>query len=178
MFEDSAVESMWLKAHRKHLTPQLKGELRGFGIDLDRPLKPQYENEVLHQGTRMLRRTVYGHIADDAAAYRAIGEAVIDGFFDTVIGKAMANVFKLIGFRKVVERLPQTLQRGNNHVKATIRWTGQNEAVLEVNDTQPHPAINVGVFERAFQHWFEVPGFKAELLESSPQKTAYRLSWP
>jgi uncharacterized protein (TIGR02265 family) len=178
VFEDSAVESMWLKAHKKHLTPQLKGEVKALGIDLDAPLKPTYENEVLHACTRLLRRRVYGHLPDDGVAYRAIGEAVIDGFFDTVIGKAMANVFKLIGFKKVIDRLPQTLQRGNTHVKASLEWKGASEAVLMVSDAEPHPMINVGVFERAFRHWFNVPGFKAELLSSTKEQTAYRLTWP
>jgi uncharacterized protein (TIGR02265 family) len=177
VFEDNAVESMWLKGHKRHLTPQLKDQLRTLGIDLDRPLKPRYPNEVLHSGTRLLRKTVYAHLPDDAVAYRAIGEAVIDGFFDTVIGKAMASVFKLIGFKKVIARLPSTLARGNDHVKASIQWSGANEAVLTVSDTEPHPAINAGVFERAFRHWFGVPTFKAEVAETGAGGTKYRLTW-
>jgi uncharacterized protein (TIGR02265 family) len=179
VFDDSAIDSLYLKGHKRHLTTQLKAELRAVGIDLDQPLKPTYADEVIHAGTRILRRTVYGHHADDAAAYRAMGEATIDGFFDTLIGKAMASVFRLIGFKKIVDRLPKTLARGNTNQQAWLTWQGADAALLEVKDTVPHAAINIGVLERAFRHHFGVAGFKCELVEQkAPSGAVYRLSWP
>lgn len=174
---EQAVEGLFLKGHKTKLTPSLKAQLRELGIDLDRPLLPTYPLLKVNEATRLLRRAAYAHIADDALAYQMMGSAILDGYFDTLLGKALAQVMRTIGFRKVVDRLPQNLASGNNYQVSSLQWVSSNVVEVSMADTSPHPGLNQGVLTRAFVHYFKAPGFKCEIAREVPPGAVYRLSW-
>jgi uncharacterized protein (TIGR02265 family) len=174
---ESAIEGLFLKAHRAKLTPSLKSAIRELGIDLDRPLAPTYPLAKVNEATRLLRKAAYGHEPDDLKAYRAMGSAILDGYFDTLLGRALASVMRAIGFRRVIDRLPQNLASGNNYQVATLQWVGPTEVEVTMFETTPHPGLNLGVLERAFTHWFKAPGFTAEIAREHPPGATYRLRW-
>src|SRR5262245_34253629 len=107
---------MYLKGHPQHLTPQVKAARRAVGIDLDVKLRASYPASVVNEATRVFRRPVYGHEPDDTKSYLAMGSAIVDGYFNTLIGKAMTGVRKLIGFKRLIDRLPQAMSSGSNYM--------------------------------------------------------------
>jgi uncharacterized protein (TIGR02265 family) len=174
---EQPVEGMYLKGHPELLTPQVKDAIRAVGIDLDQKLKPFYPSEMVNEATRVFRKLAYAREPDDAKAYTRMGERIVDGYFNTVLGKAMVGVLKLFGARRIVGRLPQTMKAGTNFQEVTIDWKGDTEAWLTLADTEPDPHLNVGVIQRAFVHWFSVPSMKVEIVEHVRPKATYRLNW-
>jgi uncharacterized protein (TIGR02265 family) len=176
VFEQS-VEGMYLKGHPDLLSPQVKEALRAVGIDLDQKLKPYYPSELVNEASRVFRKLAYAREPDDAKAYTRMGERIVDGYFNTVLGKAMVSVLKLFGAKRIVGRLPMTMKSGTNFQDVTLEWKSETEAWLTLADTEPDPNINVGVIRRAFTHWFAVPSMKVEIVEHARPKATYRLTW-
>jgi uncharacterized protein (TIGR02265 family) len=174
---DQAVDGLFLRGHGDKLTPAMKAELKVLGVDLDKKLLPAYPLKTINAATEVMRRHVYAHLADDAEAYRVMGEAILDGYFDTVLGRAMANLLRVIGFRKAIDRMPRNLASGNNYQVAALNWLGPNEVELLVEESQPHPALNLGVFDRAFRHWFKAPGFEISVVRVHPPGATYLMKW-
>jgi uncharacterized protein (TIGR02265 family) len=174
---EQAIEGVFLKGHGSKLTPSLKAALREQGIDLDKPLSPAYPLLMVNEATRVLRRYVYAFEPDDTKAYTQMGEAILDGYLNTMIGKTLASVMRVIGFRKVIDRLPQNLMSGNNYQVATLKWLGPTEVEVSLAETSPHPALNLGVLRRAFTRWFPAPGFQIEIAREHPPGATYVLRW-
>jgi uncharacterized protein (TIGR02265 family) len=174
---DQAVDGLFLRGHGPRLTPAFKAELRTLGIDLDKKLLPAYPLAKINAATEIMRRHLYAHIADDHSAYRAMGEAVLDGYFDTVLGRAMANVLRVIGFRKAIERMPRNLASGNNYQQVSLNWLAPNQVEMAVAEAMPHPALNLGVFDRAFTHWFKAPGFHVSVARAHAPGATYLMKW-
>jgi uncharacterized protein (TIGR02265 family) len=176
IFEQS-IDGMYLKGHPELLTPQVKDALRTVGIDLDQKLKPFYPMELVNDATRVFRKLAYAREPDDAKAYQRIGERTVDGYFNTVFGKALVGVLKLAGTKRIVGRLPQAMKSGSNFQEISLEWKGETDALLTLAHTDPDPNINVGVIRRAFTHWFSTPSFKVALFEHVRPKAVYRLTW-
>jgi uncharacterized protein (TIGR02265 family) len=176
VFEQS-IEGMYLKGHPELLSPQVKEAIRAVGIDLDQKLKPFYPSELVNEASRVFRKLAYAREPDDAKAYTRMGERIVDGYFNTVLGKAMVSVLKLFGAKRIVGRLPMTLKSGTNFQVVTLEWKGETEAWLTLADTEPDPHVNVGVLQRSFTHWFGVPSMKVSVVEHARPKATYRLNW-
>jgi uncharacterized protein (TIGR02265 family) len=174
---EQSIEAMYLKAHPEKLTPQVKAALRELGIDLDQKLKPFYNADAVNDATRLFRRLAYGHVADDEQAYSQMGERILDGYFNTIYGKPLVSLLKLLGAKRIVDRLPQAMTASSNYMKVTVEWKGPTEAWLTLSDTSPSPHLNLGVIRRAFVHWFNTPSFQVSIQEHVAPRATYRMTW-
>lgn len=166
-----------LKGHPRALTPPVKEALRNVGIDLDRPLKSAYPAAVVNEATRVFRRLAYAHEPDDLKAYMAMGAATVDGYFNTLMGRAMTGVLKLIGFKRLIDRLPQAMSGGSNYTNVTVNWVSPGEVRVSLTDVEPHPGLNLGVLQRGLSHWFGGKNVKVELHEHAPPGATYRVTF-
>ncbi len=173
----NAVEGLFVKAFGKKMSPTVRKAIREAGIDLDAPLKTAYPGEVVNRCTQLIRHGVFAHEPDDTKAYFALGAQTLDGYFDTVLGKAMTGVLRVIGFERVIDRLPQQMASGSNYQHVTVERPRPGEAIVTCSDWLPHAGINLGVLTRAFTHYFRAPDFKMEILKVEEQGATYRLSW-
>ncbi len=173
----NAVEGLFVKAFGKKMSPTLKKAIKAEGIDLDAPLKQAYPGEVVNRCTRLVRQHIYANEPDDDKAYYALGVAVLDGYFDTMLGRAMASVLRVIGFERVIDRLPQQMSSGTNYQHVTVQRTRPGEAIVHCSDCIPSAYINVGVLTRAFTHYFKAPEFKMEVVKVDETGATYRLNW-
>lgn len=174
---EQSIEGMYLKGHAKALTPRVKQALREAGIDLDKPLKASYPATLVNEATRVFRRLAYAHEPDDMKAYLAMGAATVDGYFNTVIGRAMAGVLKLIGFKRLIDRLPQAMSGGSSYTRVTVTWKGPTEAHVALNDVEPHPGLNMGVLQRGLSHWFGGKNVQVTLVEHVAPGATYRVTF-
>lgn len=171
------VEGVFTIGHASKLTPAAKAAIKAAGIDLDQKLKPYYSPTVTNEATRQLRKHVYGHEPNDDKAYFMIGAATADGFLQTVLGKTLVGVFKLLGFRRVINRMPQVVASGGNYQSVDLVEVAPNIVDMTVSHTEPHPAMFLGTLNRSFTHYFQAPEFKVEILKDHPPGATYRLQW-
>jgi uncharacterized protein (TIGR02265 family) len=174
---ENAVEGLFIKAFGKQLTPALKAAIKEVGIDLSQPLKTQYPGVVVNQATALLRKHLFGRESDDEKAYFLIGSGTLDGYFDTVLGRAMVSVLRIVGYERIIDRLPRQMASGSNYQFVEVKRVKPGEATVSCSDYQPHPALNLGVLTRAFTHYFPAPGFRMTIAEVLPERALYKLTW-
>ncbi|MFT3840680.1 MAG: DUF2378 family protein [Myxococcaceae bacterium] len=174
---ENAVEGLFVRGFGKRITPKLKAAMREAGLDLDAPLKTTYPGPVINTCSKLLREHLYAHEKDDLKAYTDIGSTTLDGFFDTVLGRAMASVLRIVGYERIIDRLPRQMASGSNYQIVTVKRVKPGEAEVHCSDCEPHPGINVGVFTRAFGHWFQAPNFVCVILKVDQTGCTYRLTW-
>ena len=174
---ENAVEGLFIKGFGKQLSPTLKAAMKEVGIDVDAPLKTSYPGDIVNRCTQLLREHVFRHESDDAKAYAALGSKTLDGYFDTLLGRAMVGVLRVVGYERIIDRLPRQMASGSNYQFVEVKRVKPGEAEVSCSDYQPHPAINLGVLTRAFTHYFPAPDFKMEILRVEPARCLYRMTW-
>lgn len=142
---DFGVEGLF-KGLGDKLTPALKAKVRAVGIDLDKKLLPGYPKEVWVRAVDVVAREL-SEAGDLAAARRQLGHHITHGFSQGTLGKVMAPGIRLMGVRRVLQRLPKTLTMSNNFLKVSVTELGPNSVRVEMNEAVPSAEFLCGVLE-------------------------------
>lgn len=105
------------------MTPRLHAELRELGIDLGKPLLPAYPSETWERAVEWVARALYPELSMGEAQWK-LGESTVYGFEQTVLGKAMVALSKLIGPRRALLRFPTMSRSSNNYSSMKLRELG------------------------------------------------------
>jgi len=102
---DAAVEGVFLRGLVGQVTPALSAKLRELGLDLDQKLRPTYPREAW---SRMLEVTVAELFPSVSRqeGFRRLGELAVNGIGNTMIGKVLVQMARLMGPRRSMLRLP------------------------------------------------------------------------
>lgn len=169
------VEGLIKHGLKGRLTPRLAERLRTEGIDVDRPVLPAYPvatwnrclNAIVEEDTPELERE---------QAFRELGTRMVEGLGETLVGKALYAMLRLIGPRRMVQRLPRDLAGSDNYTNAIITEVGPNAYRLEMNSNPNLP----GYPESLFVAMLRVSGAKepsAEVIRQTDSEVDYLLRW-
>jgi uncharacterized protein (TIGR02265 family) len=172
---DTSIEALYLRALGGRITPALKHELRGLGLDLDKKLPPAMPREAWYQSIDLTARAVFPALPLDEA-HREMGRLLISGMSDTTFGKALAPVVKLLGVRRVLGRVPHNIKTANTFATATLVDEGPGVLRLEVNDVGSAPGLMRGSLE-GLMRWAGAAAAEVEVAQSQPPSAVYRLRW-
>jgi uncharacterized protein (TIGR02265 family) len=128
------------KPLRPQLTPALQAEIRELGIDLGRPLKPGYPKDVFRAAVFHARKALYPELSDEVAFDR-MGTAMVDGFLETLIGKAVGVMIRLGGPERNMRGMQRNFDSGANFVAVTVIQNGPGDFALLTNDVVTHAAL-------------------------------------
>jgi uncharacterized protein (TIGR02265 family) len=109
--------------------PELKEKLRTVGVDLDRKLLPAYPRETWARCIALVAQVAFPHERREVT-WRRAGERMIDGYQETLIGRAMFSTLRLLGPRRMLQRMQKNFRSGNNYTEARV--TDIAPAVMEV----------------------------------------------
>lgn len=142
---DHTVDGLFFKALRARINPSLERQLKELGIDLQGKPKsvPQAQwKQALHLAATQL----FEGPVDER--FRQLGRAVLLRYEETVMGKAVVAVMRLMGPRRILGRINSTLRSGNNFIQATLSPTGPTTWEGTVNECNGNPHYIVGVIEQ------------------------------
>lgn len=142
---DAAIEGLWHKALAGKVTPALEARLRAEGIDLAR-LLPGYPAAVAARCVALTAAALFPDQPEDDRL-RAIGRTFLLGYQQTLIGRAVIQVLRLIGPRRSLERM-QSNFRSVNYVKTRFTALGPNSAEVWFNHVDGIPAYFAGIIEQ------------------------------
>jgi uncharacterized protein (TIGR02265 family) len=104
-------------------------ELRKLGLDLDQPLKPGYPALMWHQALKLIAAEVYPGLTAEEAHFQ-MGARTVSGLDETLVGKAMLGLIRLIGPRRALQRLPTSSKVGTNFMTVTLTEQGPTDVLL------------------------------------------------
>lgn len=130
------LEGLFIRGLSGQVTSGMKNQLRGIGVELDRRLLPAYPFSIWCAGVRVAARELYGHLEQEEA-YRQLGERMVEGYRETVWGRSLFSLLRLVGPRRVIGRAQQSFRSGNNYTEIRIQELGPQCLELWVNEEGP-----------------------------------------
>jgi uncharacterized protein (TIGR02265 family) len=170
-----AVEGLFLKGLGHRVTPELQAELKAVGLDLTRKLLPAYPRKVWNAAIPLAAAHVWPQL-DVAASHVLLGRAIIDGFKETLLGKALAGMAKVLGPMRTLGRMRQNLRTGGNYNETTLTPEGPNVVLFWINEPVLHPGYVQGLVQGSL----EICGAKngsVEVVSVDATGATYRVRW-
>jgi uncharacterized protein (TIGR02265 family) len=119
------------------LTEPVRARFLALGVDLERP-NPAYPYETWLDALRLAMALKWPEAPLDEATYR-MGRAIFESYGETVMGKALLQLVKVLGPRRGLERMTRNLRTTNNYSETRLTVVGPNQYHLWVNKVAfPH----------------------------------------
>ena len=116
----------------KPLEPALVDGVSRLGVPPEGPFAVAYPLDTYVAFMEVVARVRYGHL-DEMSAYTEIGKQFIRGFDETLLGKAMLAVIRVIGPRRTLHRLTRSFRTANNYSEIRVTELGPTEAEIWCN---------------------------------------------
>jgi uncharacterized protein (TIGR02265 family) len=139
----NSVEALFVQALGERMTNRCRNTLREAGLDLSKDLRPMYPVEDYERFVRIAREELFPY-DPDAAAYEQMGRLFMQGYFKTLIGRALKGVIRLLGPHQLIKRLPESFSSGSTFIKAEVRQLGPTEHELRVTGVGHYPTFTRG----------------------------------
>lgn len=141
---EHTVEGLFFKALKPRVTPVVAEKLKALGIDLSaKPKSLQHENwkKALLVATELFEGTI-----DER--YRHVGRSVLLRYEETLMGKTVVGLMRILGPRRVLQRINVSLRSGNNYVEANLVERGEKSFEGTINECNGNPNYIAGVIEQ------------------------------
>lgn len=173
------VEGLLQHGLQGRLSPRLKQRLRQVGVDVDRPLLPAYPVPVWTRCLSVIAEETYPGVPREEA-FRKLAEAHAQGYGRTVIGRAVYSIMRLLGPRRLVQRMPQTLRSTDNYTEVELVERGPTTYEMKLNSVAL--AELPGYVESLFESLLRVGGAespKVTRIHVDPEapSSTYQLTW-
>lgn len=138
-----------LRSMGPRLTSELKQGMRERGFDCEQRLRPAYSIDVFCDVIEYLAASLYPTLPlDDGIAQ--LGRTFMDGFGETLIGRAMLGLLWVIGPVGSLKRVTQNFRTANNYSVTRLTQIGPRRYELWVNELRM-PGWYVGIISRGLE---------------------------
>ncbi|MBM7112345.1 DUF2378 family protein [Archangium primigenium] len=170
------IQGFFSRAFPGGVPPGLKAQLRTAGVDLDKPLLPAYPMETW---SRCIELSAPFAFPDDMPqeAWRRLGERMIDGYQETMIGRAMFATLKLLGPRRMLQRSRKNFRSGNNYTDVVLSDVSPTEMDLWFNETHEVLRHFVAGIVLAGMRVGGAEAPHVDVLRTDARGVTYRASW-
>ncbi|WP_368670410.1 TIGR02265 family protein [Myxococcus sp. AM011] len=169
------VEGLIQHGLQGRISPRLKTRLSQVGLDVDRPLLPAYSVLMWQQCLRVIAEETWPGMSLEES-FRRLAAAHVEGYGRTLIGRAVYGVMRLLGPRRLVQRMPQTLRGTDNYTEVELVEKGPTTYEMRMNSVLDCP----GYSESLFEHMIRVGGGESPqvtTLSVEDGHTTYLLTW-
>ncbi|WNG13350.1 DUF2378 family protein [Cystobacter fuscus] len=128
------VQGLFSRAFPQGVPASLKEKLRAAGVDLDKPLLPAYPIKTWSQCVALSAPVAFPNELP-SVAWHKLGERMIDGYQETMIGRAMFASLRLLGPRRMLQRAKRSFRSGNNYTEVQFTDVSETEMDLWFNET-------------------------------------------
>lgn len=169
------VEGLFVRGLNGKVTPMLKQQLRSAGLDLERPLLPAYPLETWISCVALTARALHPQVPE-AVAWRMLGERMIDGYQETLMGRALLGVMRLLGPWRMLWKAQHGFRTSNNYTEVRITQRGPNEAEVWLNEPGLLRYFKQGVM-LAMGRAAGAPETSVEVSRFDDESVTYRIVW-
>jgi uncharacterized protein (TIGR02265 family) len=171
--EASMFEGLFVRALRVERASAFAEELRRAGYDLDAP-KEHYDVAVWTACLDVAGARLHPD-ASREEAWRRLGRTFAKGYFDTLIGRAIAAVLPWMRAERFLERGPQFLRTGLGGAGCDVDLMGPGEALVLLHGPHPGSAfVLTGVLEECFARMGVEGTFTPTVVEGVEGRIAVR----
>ncbi|WP_163996102.1 DUF2378 family protein [Pyxidicoccus caerfyrddinensis] len=172
---EQTIEALFLRALSGRLTPECKARLRQAGLDVDQKLRPAYPFDSWMSFLRITAEELFPGEPLEQGTWK-LGEAYIEGFRETMLGRAVLSLLRVLGPRRALMRATQNFRAGNNYTESKLKELGPAQFELWMNEVGPYPSFTAGIIHAGLR----VAGAQAIFIETSGydgHACTYRINW-
>jgi uncharacterized protein (TIGR02265 family) len=172
---EQTLEALFLRALHGRLQPECKERLRQAGLDVDQKLRPAYAFNAWMDFLRIAAEELYPGEAVEQGTWK-LGEAYIEGFRETMLGRAVLSLLRVLGPRRTLMRATQNFRAGNNYTESKLAEVGPGQFELWMNEVGAYPAFTAGIIHAGLR----VAGAQDIRVEPSGydgHACTYRINW-
>ncbi len=147
---NNSIEGL-LNSVRERLTPSMKEQLRGLGLDVDKKLDPGYPADRWAQFVKYLAAALYPG-TEEGEALRQIGRRTVDAYTQGLVGSALFTMLRLVGPDRTVGRMTKNLRTGSNYMETRSKQLAPHRYEIWINDVSGAPGFYVGLLESGMEH--------------------------
>jgi uncharacterized protein (TIGR02265 family) len=172
---EQTIEALFVRALGGRLTPECKVRLRQAGLDVDQKLKPAYSFQSWMTFIRIAAEELYPGVPLEESTFK-LGEAHIEGFRETMLGRAVLSLLRVLGPKRTLTRATQNFRAGNNYTESRLVEQGPGRFELWMNEVGDFPSFTAGIIHAGLR----IAGAQELLVEPSGydgHACTYRISW-
>lgn len=141
-----SIEGLFVRGVGERMTPALRAQLLELGINL-KNLKPAYDAAVVTQAIRVTGKALFAE-KFEPEQLRAMGALFMHGFAQTLMGKALVQLMKVVGPRRSLQRMERNFRTGGNYIESRFESLGEGKAQVWFNDVSGIPDFYAGIIQR------------------------------
>lgn len=172
---DQTVEGLFVRGLGNRVTPALKQQLKQAGLDLDKRLLPAYPVETWERCVGLTAKSLHPE-QPESVAFMLLGERLIQGYSETMLGRAIFGVLRLMGPKRRLSRTRQNFRAGNNYQEVRITDLGPTEVDLWLNERGLLRHFKHGIIQGSARSAGEL-NTKVELRHFDDEGVTFRISW-
>jgi uncharacterized protein (TIGR02265 family) len=172
---ESVLDGLLNRTVGARMTPELKTRLKSIGVDLDQKLKPAYPPEVFQAAVDACCELLFPGVPMREAQTQ-LGGQMVDGYGATLFGKALMQMTRLLGPKRTLERLPQSLRGGNNFSEAKLTLKAMRDYEMVMSEGGTFPEFTAG----SIAALLKVSGAKNPRViieRPAPPAVTFKISW-
>ena len=170
-----AVEGLFTRGLRGRLTPQLLSRLRAVGLDLEKPLLPAYSFACWIDACGIAAEEIFPDL-EAPTAWHQLGRLLVTGYRETLLGRALLNLMKVIGPRRTLQRTRHNFSTSSNYIEAELTELSPTHFTLRINEVGPRPEFTQGTLAAGL----EESGARSptvEIREHDGHAALYQIRW-
>ena len=141
---EQAVEGLFVRALAKKMTLRCLDRLTQAGINLNKPLLPAYPAETWFRAQVIAAEELFSGDSINLAM-RRLGEQFVEGFRETLMGRAVLALLKVIGPKAGLTRAARNFRSANNYTESRLTELTPTSFELWMNESGPNPYFYLGV---------------------------------
>jgi len=172
----NTFEGLRLALKKHGVAPaEVDAAFRGIGVHFEK-LLPAYSKQHFIDSLQLAVKLAFPD-SDAETAFRKVGSLVIEGYIQTVLGRAVHAAAQLMGPSWTLKRMTRSLRTSDNCTETRVDEHGPADLSIWINDALGCRGYYEGVFERVVL----VSGGKAPrcVVERTalPRQATYRVTW-
>ncbi|KFA92749.1 DUF2378 family protein [Archangium violaceum] len=141
---EQTVEAVFARGLHGRIPPSCKARLRQAGLDLELKLRTAYPLDAWMTFLRITAQELYPDEPLEQGAFK-LGEAFIDGFHETLPGRAVLSLLRVLGPRRALMRTTKNFRAGNNYTESRLEELGPRQFELWMNEVGSLPTFTAGI---------------------------------
>ncbi|MBK7862413.1 MAG: DUF2378 family protein [Archangiaceae bacterium] len=169
-----AIEGLFVRGVGEAMTPTLRARLVALGIDTA-ALRPGYDADVVTRAIRLTAAELFPG-RSEGEALREMGALFMRGYVETLLGKAMIQLMRVVGPRRSLERMQRNFRTGSNYIETRFTSLGQGKVELWFNDVSDIPDYFAGVMIAGDQ-MANAPNIRVSFTRGGAASCTFLVEW-
>lgn len=142
---DSFVEALIIRGYGSRITPTLRQRLTDHALDLGK-LVPGYPAELLPSWLDVMADELFPG-EPRPKAHEAMGRRFVTGWKETLLGRAIVPLVKLLSPHRALGRLERNFASTDNFTRIVLEDAGPSAILMKFNDIVGAPHFYEGLLD-------------------------------